>query len=321
MLKEICNSCFKHKSIDSSHIKKYFFIKDLNNDRGEKIICEECLNTWLKETSDVLANTILQFTTPSLKSYYLNECGDVSSKEISDTEFVAMIKSDTKNNYVQTISKYIDVNSYLEDLYPSSFSLTIDQYYYGEFPIYGTIGDVGIEDYIYSKVRVYSNEPLIFDFNLPILYQSQNCKDTYSVIFNKVYTNLANLINKRLTEIPENIVLQLMNYNAEYNSGDCGSISNKKCKMCQIPLTYEYYFYNNNLYCLDCMYAIVVNLAFDNKLTDYLDLSNPLSNNQSSIINLRNLPEWKRSVIDKYVNIMNSFGINTTICHFYMTSN
>ena len=65
------------------------------------------------------------------------------------------------------------------------------------------------------------------------------------------------------------------------------------------------------------MYEIVVNLASKNNVTDDVGLSIDKYYTNYTIVDT---PEWKRSVIDKYINKMLSIGLSTGITRITNTS-
>lgn len=78
------------------------------------------------------------------------------------------------------------------------------------------------------------------------------------------------------------------------------------CAHCGQALSRPYYIYRNNAYCIDDMYAIVVEQAVASNLSEQIGLADD-QDSKSSNYRIMETPEWKMIVIAKYFNVMAGF--------------
>lgn len=297
---EICNSTFDHAPISSISSKKYYKHRFKN-----KIICEECLNAYIDEASKTL------------------------SYEIYKTIKSSQSKNDTHDNYF-TIEYERDLFSkFMEYILPIKFELHISLAYREELKYDTTDRDTSL-----TAISTISNNPtkiihlgrakispivgdtpyISFDLTLDILDT-----DNEQTIADYIRNYLMQFVNTIFNELPTWGVQNIMNDQSTsiYSSVDATSAKSPECSNCGADVTFESYIYNSKVYCLDCMYDIVVKAAVENNLTDMLGLS--IMDNNTSNYAIVNNAEWKRSIIDKYINTMASYGIKLNITRYKMT--
>ena len=309
-LVEICNSNYNHTPL-TQFGKKYY-----KSRYSDKIVCEECMDAWISDISTKLAREIYQY----LRGY------DMPS-----------LCEDKKGDYrTESVSfeMTIDAQEYMKYLVDCKMSL--DLYLDWEFEkrdvdTSGCVADIAITNCKCNKMtavrRARANIKSIrcesSNVNVPKIRLSlviEHC-DTEFEIGIRIGRYLRHYYFNAFDELSDMEVQVLMNNSDKptYDSGssDCTtSAVGSKCFKCSTYCGENYYLYQNTMYCLNCMYGIVVELAADANITDFVGLS---TDKVSNTYMIRDTPEWKRAVIDKYIFTMNSFGVNPGIIHVYTT--
>lgn len=275
-LVEICNSTYKHLPIEIFG-KKYY--KRTNSDR---IICAECIDAYIDTFSKKMTDIIIK-------------CLDSATidVEMGDDRF--------------TFTENISVADYMQYSLPVKFSIEINM---------TRIPTVNI-----SSISCPDTMPK-FDISFSISDDDRSREYINSTISKYISWYIIILYD----EIPDDAVKIMMKnasaslYTSTCICNDSGSSNTASsiqvCKTCNSSTSYEKYIYNNNQYCLDCMYNIIVDLAVANNVTDEVGLS---IDKQSLSYSIVNTAEWKRSVISKYINIMMAHNIDPNIIHYTMT--
>ena len=163
--------------------------------------------------------------------------------------------------------------------------------------------------------------PIICDSTYPAFNLSIDIRenDTEEKISEHIENYLRSFISAFFKEIPDIAVQNIMNKksNGTYSSNCDNSASASRCSKCGIIVSGEQYIYNNAIYCLDCMYEFVVQASVDNNIPNLVGLANMINNTSSyAIVDSR---EWKRYVIEKYIDAMSSLGVDPKIRHYIMT--
>jgi len=290
-LYEICEYSNRH---DPSKLatKKYY-----HNYKQNKISCEECKNNWIRHYSKMLGNRIYD----TLSKVLINQreyVKELSYPESADNEFTVkhIFTDDLVHPY--TGDTFIKFNEHCEY----------------EIKDVNTDSDYGPNIYLATcvfKIVIYSDD---WDYKINMTI---DCLDANSLDLNRIIIKIEHGLsvcfdvnNKELSDVTVRSIMRLKG-NYKYTSDDdyYNEIPWEKCRVCKVP-TNAYYIYNNTIYCLDCMYGIVVDLAMKNHVQDEVGLSTDYISN---VYPIRTTSEWKRSVIDKYCNIMKDKGFDPYI--------
>lgn len=289
-LYEICSTknCYKHTPL-TEFGKIYYGNNDLS-----KIICEECRNAWLTEVSTDIANAI-----------------DNINKSFKPHRVQSSIKPSRYNN--MSIDITICSGKYMTKLLPILFKISISKTsFQSEEEVEPGVFKTHCGDF---EINTLENNDFSFFGNL---YTDDNSESL--IPFIKSY--LTQYVNSKFTQIPPETVQILMDAAniPNYNSGNCGCTSNGRlCNKCQIPCSTEYYIMNNEIYCLDCMYAYVIEMVVSHNISPEdigIAIENPPCD--STVFNIYNTTQWKRATIDKYINYMHGIGIKVDITHCTM---
>lgn len=293
-LYEICEYKNRH---DPSKLatKKYY-----HNHKQNKISCEECRTGWITHYSRMLGNRIFDTLSKLLinQREYLVE---LSYPEVVDNEFTAQhiftedfVHPYTGNTFI-TFKEHCEYD--IKDVSSSDGNI---------------LPNIYISVYVFDIV-VYSTD-WDYKINLHI-----DCLDNNSLDLDRIVIKLEHglsvcfdINNKELSDVAIHSIMR-MKGNYKYSSDDdyYNEFPWEKCNICKVT-TNSYYIYSNSIYCLDCMYAKVVDLAMKNHVQDEVGLSTDYI---STVYPIRDTPEWKRSVIDKYCNIMKKSGFDPRIRH------
>lgn len=304
-LVEICNSTYSHMDL-TSFGKKYY-----RHRFKDKIICEECLNAYLDMTSKMLAWEIFNCTKN------VNMQAMILTADVNRSDSFSF-------NYEKSVN-----NNFMQYILPISFKLSIS-FNYEKLKEYNKSED----DYNTLSTAIAANSPLtatriarvnitpiVCDSSYPAfnLYLDIRENDVEEVISSRIELYLRSFIASFFMELPELIIQTLMDKkgSTEYSSSCSAATTAPACSKCSVDVSNEQYIYNNKLYCLDCMYDIIVQSSIDNNITDLVGLSSTGSTTTHYAI--VNSVDWKRSIIDKYINAMRSFGVNPNITHVRMT--
>lgn len=279
-LVEICNSAYAHSPLESFG-KKYY-----RQRFGNKLICEECKNAYITEVSNSLTESIMG----SLMHVILSE----------DDELSFTFEQKLNNDYM----KYI---------LPIKFEITINFKYNDPYMDEAELNNIKIA---YATIIPTCSLVPYPSFKIKLAIPAVNSEE---YIKGHIAQYLDSFISSFFIQLSDYAVHALMNKaSTKTYTSDCScSATGPKCTTCSSPITTEYYIYNNQLYCLNCMYEIVVNLASKNNVTDDVGLSIDKYYTNYTIVDT---PEWKRSVIDKYINKMLSIGLSTGITRITNTS-
>jgi hypothetical protein len=164
--------------------------------------------------------------------------------------------------------------------------------------------------------------PYVCDSTYPSFKLTMDIRDTDTedIISTHIAEYFRSFVNTFFIALPDFAVQALMDkYSHGAYSSMCTSaigFPSPKCSKCSIDISSEKYIYNNNEYCLDCMYAIVVDLVVSQNLVDLVGINPDQYSSSYAIIDTF---AWKRSVIDKYINAMIKLGVNPNIKHCIMT--
>ena len=301
-LVEICTSKYKHAQLEVFG-KKYY--KQLN---GDKRICAECIDAYVEEVSAKVFNIIMKC---------LNNINMQDSVKVNDS-----YREDEVN-----ITTNISISNYWEYHLPIKYSVKANLFckeYVEEVSIMNIENNVDTKEthYKLGLIQISSiNCPDMF----PTINMSLDIRDTDSSdrIKDLIQTYLGSYIMATFEELPDEMVKVIMdNYTSTtYQSAcSCAATSSASgCSKCGGNINGEHYIYNNSQYCLDCMFELVVSLANANNITDDVGLSSDALSMNSSSYAIVNTPEWKRSVISKYENVMNELGVRPNIVHVQMT--
>ena len=304
-LVEICNSTYNHAPIESFG-KKYFKhrIKD-------KIICVECMGAYLDEAAKTLAREIFKCVT------------NVDMQELTKTSDV-----DRTECYTFTYQKSL-ITDFMKFILPLTFELNISF-------TYDKIQKYMDTDYLDShSISAVTNSPvtairianaritsIVCDESYPKFYLSLDIRknDSEEIIMNHIFQYLDRFVHTFFTEIPDIGVQSIMNKattgDASYASSCATSAKAPECCNCNANVYSETYIYNSRVYCLNCMYEMVVQESINNNISDLVGLSDQITSSNYAIVNST---EWKRNVIDKYINAMTSLGVKPNITHYMMT--
>ena len=304
-LTEICNSTFNHYKIESIGQKKYF-----KHRMKDKIICEECLNAYLDEASKTLSWEIFN----SISNVDMKSMITTSDIERSDS-FSFTYERSLINNFMQSILP-IKFKLYISFMYDSIIKYTDTDYMQ-----LNSISAASASPIKVIKIATCRISPIVCDESYPAFSLAIDIleKDTSDSISEHIRKYISSFVSSFFIEIPDIAVQNIMNKksNGIYTSHcDAASTNANKCSKCNVSVYGETYIYQNNKYCLNCMYEIVVQLAIDNNIPDKVGLSYVDTTTSYGIIDTE---AWKRSVIDKYINVMLSFGVTTNIIHYTIT--
>ncbi len=243
---------------------------------GDKILCEECKDAFIDEASKELSFHMIEI----VKS--LNVLAEDS---ISFT-------------YDQKINC-----DYMLYILPIKFKIIIEM-----GSLHSNLYDETINNCI---ITITPNCPAVEypTFKIVLNIPEDNYEEYIS---SHIKEYLISFINSFFVLLPDNAVQTLMNAKANGKYSSSGSSDNKKCSNCYLTTDNEYYIYSNQIYCLDCMYGIVVKLCEKNNITDDVGLSIEKYYTTYTIVDT---PEWKRSVIDKYINKMKELGVSSGIIY------
>ena len=287
---EICNSAFEHTPIDSLD-KKYY-----KHRLKDKIICDECLNVYLDEAAKTL-------------TWEIYNC-------IKSIDMQSMIKDSTfnRNDSFSFTYERDMITNHMQYILPTKFELNIsiiydkiERYQNTNYDSLTSISTTNSNMISVVKIARAKISPVVCDSTYVSfdLYLDIRENDTEEFISNRIRKYLTSFVVSFFKELPNIAVQNMMN---KKNNGIWQSHSSD----CTAKVS------NNQIYCLNCMYEIVVQLAIDNNITDLVGLS--VMNNNTSNYAVVNSLEWKRSVIDKYTNaVMNVFGVKPNIVHYTMT--
>ena len=303
-LTEICDSSYNHLPLYQFG-KKYF-----KHRFKTKIICEECLSEYLEEVSNNLSNEIFS----CLKN--VDMLAMITTSDVYRTE-----------NFSFTFEKELD-DTYMQYILPIKFDMNIS-FTYDKLKTYKDTDylEMTSADSIYTKSPLLTSiriaraniKPIVCDSTYPSFYISLDIhkSDKIEVIKNQIFEYMYSFVKSFFTQIPDVEVIKLMN---DKNPSACNyasaSACGPTCSKCNINVSSENYIYQNNMYCLDCMYGIVVQSAVDNNISTDIGLGVDVNN--TSTYAVVNSAEYKRSVIDKYINVMKSLGANPNISHCMM---
>ena len=183
----------------------------------------------------------------------------------------------------------------------------------------GSISSVTASPITAIRIANVGITPIVCDSTYPKFYLSLDIRknDSEEAITTHIYNYLDRFVNTFFTEIPNIGVQSIMNKAVTgYASSCAASAKAPECSNCSANVYSESYIYNNRVYCLNCMYDMVVHESINNNISDLVGLSDQITSSNYAIVDST---EWKRSVIDKYINVMASLGAKPNITHYMMT--
>lgn len=302
-LVEICNSTYSHEPI-MSFGKKYF-----KHRFKDKIICAECLRVYLEEASKTLAWEIF------------NCLSNVDMRELTALSDINRVEN-YSFKYQRTL-----ITDFMKFILPITFELnisfdneTLKQYMDSSYlDIHSSISAVTAAPITAVRVARARISPIVCDDSYPTFSVSLDIRknDNEETIANHIKQYLESFVATFFKEIPDIAVQSIMNKaTTGYESSCATSAKAPECYNCSASVYSESYIYNNRVYCLNCMYEMIVQESVNNNISDLVGLSDQITSSSYAIVDS---VEWKRSVIDKYINVMTSLGVKPNITHYVMT--
>ena len=302
-LVEICNSTYPHLPL-------YQFGKRYLKHRfKDKIICEECLYDYHNEVSDMLSTEIFN-------------C-------INHVDMMSMINNHEipRNDSLSFTFEKTLLHDFMKYILPIKFELYI-HFTYEEIirhidtnylEAYSSISTASNKPLTSIRIARATIKPIVCDSSYPSFSMTLDIRkdDTQEIIGSQIYQYMTSFIDSFFTDIPDNAVIALMDSKNSPAYASSATASSPKCSTCNSDAYFENYIYKNNVYCLNCMYAIVVKAAVDANISNEIGLSVDVNN--TSTYAIVNSQEYKRSAIDKYIAVMKSFGANPNISHCMIT--
>lgn len=264
---EICNSTYEHREISSLTEKKYFKHRFKN-----KIICEECLNAYLDEASKTLTWEIFNCIKSVNTSVNITDNLENSTMNRMPS-FSYSYERELLSKFMQTIlpTKYeIDISlmHLVNKIYNNPVTTTLETESIASISKCNALNPITVIDIARVKIAPIVNESPFMTFALSLSIRDSDNEESIATYI-KGY--IMSFVRAFFTEVPSSIIQKLMN---DKNSGSFTSSATSTncsgCSTCGKDITYEKYSYNNQNYCLDCMYDIVVKAAISNNVSIWL---------------------------------------------------
>ena len=295
-LPELCSSDYKHAPMH--YLNKHYYTVGSTG----KLLCDECLTSFIFKQSKLIADAIFQHY-QSAEQYKIDLFRDPNntmdySGQVPVLDFMRKVLGPVFQ--IQTkIWTYAAVVQFDQPAPPS------------------ILGKSTI-----TLPAIDPKDPLGFEYGLQLTYyayESENEKLRYLV--DSICGALRAFIRGTMDLVTDDQMEALITATTQskYSSsalgddstGDCGCSSVEPevqgvCAHCGKALTKPYFIYHNAAYCLDDMYAIVVQQSVATHLADEVGLSDA-EDTKSTNYRIMNTPEWKMSVISKYFKVMEGF--------------
>ena len=152
------------------------------------------------------------------------------------------------------------------------------------------------------------NQIPIYELSLDIL--GGKFADTEEILYKRIKNYLKAMINNCFNQIPDMIVQALMNnYDRKSHQSKKSTDDDYKCDKCgSVSPSGMYYKYENGIYCLNCMYNIVVQLAIQNNLSEAVGIAWDENDDHDETYLIVGTDEWKKLVISKYILAMKKYA-------------
>ena len=294
-LVEICNSKYSHTGMEFLNKKYYMHLN------GTKILCDECISDYIMHVVEDLAECII-----NCKNQICALLGD-------------------EGDYY-TITLPVSAPNYMEYLLPIKFKVSISFRYSKSYEdVYSTSISSATPNAVVKMTGVANISSDVcpdiappFNFSLDFAEES-----TAASLCDAIRPKVQAYLRIVYPELPDETVYLLMKQATQPKySSNCGCDSAKAsssiyCVRCGVSTVFESYIYQNMQYCLDCMYALVVESAVNNNISDLIGLSDVYGNTTN--VAIVNSQEWKRTVISRYITEMTKLGKNPHIDHTMLT--
>lgn len=294
-LPEICDSLFPHHPM--RFVDKCYY-KSLN----DKILCGECIPPWIDLQSFMLAKALIRPILTIMK-YALNGIIIPGNRICIDGEVPVL-------DYMKPVFSYDIITFYIESekkadpedpLGKMEIKLTIClDNYQNDMPLYPF---AQLQDAEHGEL-LDENEPFIFE------YLKNTCANILTIWIESHFIFMCDHEVQAFIEAKENGYSSTAS-DEPHCECDCPHGTSEEtigeCVNCGAGLESPYYIYQNAAYCLDCMYAIVVDASVRSNLSDIVGLAQAEEMIPSTNRKYGSTDEFKMSVIDKYFNYMKGF--------------
>ena len=300
---EICDSKFPHHPM--REVDKNYFIR-----ADGFILCDECYPPWINLQSTVIANSVYQSVLTlmrhTLDGILVPGNNSVLKFDVPLIEFMQSLFLDK----IQTIDCEI-----------------IYQHACGTDPMQPTEGTefwfkIAIGTFFTMKQRIYPFAVLGDAGSADLI--TANTMNVYNLIRNTAYWMLLLYVESFYRKMSDEEVQAAIdarkNSYESTASGDptcsCGcecpngtsTGEEDVCCVCGKGLVSPYYIYQNAAYCIDDMYAIVVDASVRCNLSEVVGLAQAEETIPNTNRRYDTTDEFKIAVIDRYFNYMKSFS-------------
>ena len=294
VLPEICSSDYKHAPMTALN-KHYYRV-------ANKLLCDECILPFVYEQSRILAQAIYQHY-QGVQQFKWELFRDPNNTlEFEDRVSMVNFMASVLGTGFQIQTKIWTYSSPNPDPIPTEPSI---------------LGQ--------SNIKLLSTAVPGFTYNVQLLcYAFPDETSQIRYLEDSIAAALRAYIRSTMDVLTDEDVQMLISdeISKPYSSSAIGDDSTSDCPCgchgdesaqvqgtcckCGKGLTKPFYIYQNNAYCLEDMYAIVVDQIVESHLAEAVGITNDLDT-LSANHRINNTPEWMISVISKYFNYMEGF--------------